>query len=61
MFMWGREGKKTWKVATAPCFHVGFKLLAITLVFFYVKTSLVEEKNPFSFYDGYKNLQCSTT
>jgi len=42
-------------------FHVGLKLLAITLVFFHAKTSLVEEDNPFSFCNGYQNLQRSTT
>jgi hypothetical protein len=25
-----------------------------------IEENLVEEKNPFSFYDGYQNLQCST-
>jgi hypothetical protein len=59
--MWGREEKKTWKAATTPRFHVGLRLLAITLVFFYAKTSLVKEKNPFSFCDGYQNFQRSTT
>jgi hypothetical protein len=38
-------------------FHVGLRLLMITLVFFHTKTSLVEEENLFSFYDGYQNLQ----
>jgi hypothetical protein len=40
-------------------FHVGLKLIMITLVFFCIETSLVEEENPFSFYNGYQNLQHS--
>ncbi len=26
-----------------------------------IAESLVEEENPFNFYNGYQNLQCSTT
>jgi hypothetical protein len=42
-------------------FHVRLRLLAITLVFFYAKTSLVEKENPFNFYNDYQNQQRSNT
>ncbi len=36
-------------------FHVRLRFLVITPVFFHVETSLVEEDNPFNFYDGYQS------
>jgi hypothetical protein len=53
----GEGGEKNLKSDNCTSFHIGLRLLVITLVFFYAKTSSVEKENPFSFCDGYQNLQ----